>query len=62
LFEALGIETIKDWWEIPRDDLKIEEQLGSGTFGVVMKSYLTKKEEGKEKTMLCAVKMLKGII
>ncbi|XP_031554403.1 vascular endothelial growth factor receptor 1-like [Actinia tenebrosa] len=58
LFEALGIEITKAWWEIPRDDLSIEEEIGSGSFGVVMRAYLNTGNEKNEKT-LCAVKMLK---
>jgi hypothetical protein len=60
-FDVLKIEITKQWWEIPRDDLTIDEELGSGAFGVVMKGYLTKREEGKnENCIMCAVKMLKG--
>lgn len=62
VFDALGIEITKDWWEIPREELLVEdEQLGSGSFGVVKKAYLNMREEGNERT-LCAVKMAKGIV
>ena len=61
-FDVIKIKISKQWWEIPRDDLVLDEQLGSGAFGVVMKGYLTKREEGaNENRVTCAVKMLKGI-
>jgi hypothetical protein len=61
-FDVLKIKITKQWWEIPHDDLTIDEELGSGAFGVVMKGYLTTREEGKnENCITCAVKMLKGI-
>ncbi|KAK3744279.1 hypothetical protein QZH41_020659, partial [Actinostola sp. cb2023] len=59
-FEIFKIDVTKQWWEIPRDDLTLENELGSGAFGVVMKGFLKKGEEGEEKRgMYCAVKMLK---
>ncbi|XP_048590637.1 fibroblast growth factor receptor 2 isoform X2 [Nematostella vectensis] len=41
VFALLGLEgVVKEWCEIPRDDLTIERQLGSGAFGVVKKASL----------------------
>ncbi|KAL9961359.1 hypothetical protein ACROYT_G030281 [Oculina patagonica] len=45
----------RQWPEIPRDFLKIGEELGSGAFGVVRKGYLMRNN----KVIECAVKMLK---
>lgn len=46
----------RQWPEIPRDYLKIAEELGSGAFGVVKKGYLMRND----KVIECAVKMLKS--
>ena len=46
----------RQWPEIPRDYLKIGEELGSGAFGVVKKGYLMRND----KVIECAVKMLKS--
>lgn len=46
----------RQWPEIPRDYLKIGDELGSGAFGVVMKGYLMRND----KVIECAVKMLKS--
>lgn len=46
----------RQWPEIPRDFLKIGEELGSGAFGVVRKGYLMRNN----KVIECAVKMLKS--
>jgi len=45
----------RQWPEIPRDYLKVAEELGSGAFGVVRKGYLMRNN----KVIECAVKMLK---
>lgn len=45
----------REWLEVPRDFLKIMEELGSGAFGVVRKGYLMRNN----KVIECAVKMLK---
>ena len=47
---------IRQWPEIPREYLKIAEDLGSGAFGVVKKGYLMRNN----KVIECAVKMLKS--
>ena len=47
---------VRQWPEIPREYLKIAEELGSGAFGVVRKGYLMRNN----KLMECAVKMLKS--
>lgn len=46
---------IRQWSEIPRQYLKISDELGSGAFGVVKKGYLMRNS----KVVECAVKMLK---
>ena len=46
----------REWLEVPRDFLKIAEELGSGAFGVVRKGYLMRNN----KVIECAVKMLKS--
>ena len=46
----------RQWPEIPRDYLKVVEELGSGAFGVVRKGYLMRNN----KVIECAVKMLKS--
>lgn len=46
----------RQWPEIPRNYLKIAEELGSGAFGVVKKGYLMRND----KVIECAVKMLKS--
>lgn len=47
---------IRQWSEIPRQYLKISDELGSGAFGVVKKGYLMRNN----KVVECAVKMLKS--
>jgi len=59
-FDLLQINVIKQWWEIPRDDLTLEDKLGSGAFGIVHKGFLIRSENGQQRGMYCAVKMLKG--
>jgi hypothetical protein len=51
------IELPKRWREIPRDNLVLGKELGSGQFGVVFKGFL--KEKGQDEEVPCAVKMLK---
>ena len=46
----------RQWPEIPRDYLKLGDELGSGAFGVVKKGYLMRND----KVIECAVKMLKS--
>ena len=46
----------RQWPEVPRDYLKIAEELGSGAFGIVRKGYLMRNN----KVIECAVKMLKS--
>ena len=45
-----------NWPEIPRDYLKIGDELGAGAFGVVKKGFLMRNN----KVIECAVKMLKS--
>lgn len=45
----------RNWPEIPRDYLKIGDELGAGAFGVVKKGFLMRNN----KVIECAVKMLK---
>ena len=47
---------VPDQWEVNPDELKLSTALGEGAFGRVMKGALLK--DGK--TILVAVKMLKG--
>lgn len=42
---------------IPRENLELGKELGSGQFGVVYKGFL--KEKGEDEDVTCAVKMLK---
>ncbi|XP_048579992.1 tyrosine-protein kinase Mer [Nematostella vectensis] len=45
----LGLEgAVKEWWEIPRGDLTIDKELGSGAFGVVKKASLKIREKSTE--------------
>ena len=45
-----------DWLELPRTDVRIEDQLGEGQFGVVYKGMVTIDDEWRP----CAVKKLLG--
>lgn len=46
-------------WFIPHDKLMLEEDLGSGAFGIVKKAKVYRLSEDEEFTTV-AVKMLKG--
>lgn len=61
-FKIFKIDVVKPWWEIPRGDLALQNELGSGAFGVVFQGFLKFREDGKESGMYCAVKMLKGSV
>lgn len=61
-FDLLKIKATKQWWEISRDDLALDVEIGAGSFGVVMRGYLKREDDGNciGNCMTCAVKMLKG--
>ncbi|XP_069949613.1 vascular endothelial growth factor receptor 1 isoform X2 [Cherax quadricarinatus] len=47
-------------WEVPREDIKIGKQLGSGAFGRVVKAVVTGLDVDGEPTTTVAVKMCKS--
>ena len=49
------IEIHRKWWEIPRNDLELGKELGSGQFGQVLQGSL----KTEDKILSCAVKKLK---
>ena len=55
-YEDIELNMEKNWWEIPRNSIKIGDELGSGAFGVVKKGFLIVGDKTEE----CAVKMLKS--
>ena len=55
-YDDIDFDVDKNWWEIPRNSIKIGDELGSGAFGEVKKGTLIIGE----KTQDCAVKMLKS--
>lgn len=49
--EYEGMNYERDEWEIPREDIEIEEEIGSGTFGSVFSGYI------KSRNCPCAIKV-----